>query len=122
MDKVQKPCFNFNNGSCHFGQYCKFLHNEVHGNATVSLPRGHDIASSSALTSTDIATLQSLLAKLNTHGINNNIASVNNQPLPNFTGSHNHVACHTQHSYGPPGFISPSQAQSYSMAQQHLAG
>ncbi|GKC31036.1 hybrid signal transduction histidine kinase M [Tanacetum coccineum] len=30
-EKVNKPYFNFNKGSCRFGEYCKFLHNGVHG-------------------------------------------------------------------------------------------
>ncbi|GJV43833.1 ribonuclease H-like domain-containing protein [Tanacetum coccineum] len=34
--KVHKPCFNFNKGVCRFGEYCKLLHNGVHGSPSRS--------------------------------------------------------------------------------------
>nr|GEY74033.1 hybrid signal transduction histidine kinase M [Tanacetum cinerariifolium] len=51
-EKVNKPFFNFNKGSCRFGEYCKFLHNGVHDDMT------HD----------DMRTLQNNLAKLGFDG------------------------------------------------------
>ncbi|GJY78838.1 hybrid signal transduction histidine kinase M [Tanacetum coccineum] len=35
LEKVNKPCFNFNKGFCHFCEHCKLLHNGVHGNPSL---------------------------------------------------------------------------------------
>ncbi|GJY87864.1 hybrid signal transduction histidine kinase M [Tanacetum coccineum] len=58
MDKVYKPCFNFNKGSCRFGEYCKFLHNKVHGNSSTSVKTPTNVKND------DMGTLQTLMAKL----------------------------------------------------------
>nr|GEZ54837.1 hybrid signal transduction histidine kinase M [Tanacetum cinerariifolium] len=40
MEKVNKPCFNFNKVSCRLGEYCKFLHNEVYDNSSLLSSHG----------------------------------------------------------------------------------
>ncbi|GJX62935.1 ribonuclease H-like domain-containing protein [Tanacetum coccineum] len=79
-ENVHKSCFNFNKGSCRFGEYCKFLHNGVHGNSSLLSSHGSTatatVPSSSNLTHNEIITLQGLLAKLGTNGnttVQNNI-------------------------------------------------
>lgn len=65
-DKVNKPCFNFNKGFSRFVVSCKFLHNGVHGFVSNNSHRGQKstVASKTNLSSNEIVSLQSLLAKL----------------------------------------------------------
>ncbi|GKB22141.1 ribonuclease H-like domain-containing protein, partial [Tanacetum coccineum] len=67
-DKVNKPCFLFNKGMCRFGEACKYLHNGVHGKASLSSPRNMvSSGMSSNASQSDIQALQLLLSKF---GIN----------------------------------------------------
>ncbi|GJT18992.1 ribonuclease H-like domain-containing protein, partial [Tanacetum coccineum] len=95
-EKVNKPCFNFNKDSCRFGEYCKFLHNGVHGNPPSLSSRGSSstINSTSNLTQNEITTLQGLLAKM---GTIRNSTGLGNTPVPNNTGLSNPVAYNTNH-------------------------
>ncbi|GJW62016.1 ribonuclease H-like domain-containing protein [Tanacetum coccineum] len=56
--KVHKPCFNFNKGVCRFGEYCKFLHNGVHGSPSRSTK------TSTEPHNDDMQTLKNLMDKL----------------------------------------------------------
>nr|GEV53587.1 ribonuclease H-like domain-containing protein [Tanacetum cinerariifolium] len=78
--KVHRQCFNSKKGSCCFGAYCKFFHNRVHGNPSMSASHasGSIDTSSSSLTQHDIMTLQGIMAKLRCTG-STNIA----QPMAN---------------------------------------
>ncbi|GJS54823.1 ribonuclease H-like domain-containing protein [Tanacetum coccineum] len=77
MEKVKKPCFNFNKGSCRFGWSYKFLHNGMHG-VTSRTSSMHDITSST-LSPNDMQTLQHLLSKLGCHG---NTSNAPTDPAP----------------------------------------
>ncbi|GKC78628.1 ribonuclease H-like domain-containing protein, partial [Tanacetum coccineum] len=57
-EKVHKPGFNFNKGACRYGEYCKFLHNRVHGSSS----RG--TKTSTEIPNDDMQTLKKLMAKL----------------------------------------------------------
>nr|GEU64964.1 hybrid signal transduction histidine kinase M [Tanacetum cinerariifolium] len=122
MKKVNKPCFNFNKDSCRFGEYCKFLHNGVHGNPSLwsnNAPRSQH-TSSSNLTQTSIATLQTLLAKTGCNENSNNASPNSNSSMPNNIVNSFPLALHTSivrsglsydTSLGPPGFVNTSVAQ-----------
>nr|GEW82834.1 putative reverse transcriptase domain-containing protein [Tanacetum cinerariifolium] len=118
-EKVNKPCFNFNKGSCRFGDRCKFLHNGVHGNPSLrssSVPRS-TVASSSNLSYTDMQTLQSILAKLKINGSmvkrqNNNNSGVPNStsPMALYASPHGSGPMYSTFN-SPPGFNPLPQAQ-----------
>lgn len=84
LDKVNKPCFLFAKGHCRFGEVCRYLHNGVHGKSTL-LPRSSSSTSPfSGFTSTDMATLQLMLAKLGlntSHGNLPIVSPVTSQPV-----------------------------------------
>ncbi|GJR59873.1 ribonuclease H-like domain-containing protein [Tanacetum coccineum] len=82
-EKVHKPCFNFNKGSCRFGEYCKFLHNGVHvSRYKTSSHMSHDDMMSL------IKSQQALLAKFGVENTSVN-ASTNSIPyVANHTGTH----------------------------------
>ncbi|GKD84898.1 ribonuclease H-like domain-containing protein, partial [Tanacetum coccineum] len=96
-EKVNKPCFNFNKGSCRFGEYCKFFHNGVHSNSSLLSSRGssYNVTSSSNLTQTDLMTLQGLLAKLGCNGSNNNAQPIANQFVSHPIGNNTPMALYS---------------------------
>nr|GEY37567.1 ribonuclease H-like domain-containing protein [Tanacetum cinerariifolium] len=120
IEMVNKPSFNFNKGSCRFGDHCKFLHNGVHGNPSLwssSVPRS-TVASSSNLSNTDMQTLQSILAKLKINGSmvkgqNNNNSGVSNStsPMALYASPHGSGPMYSTFN-SPPDFNPVPQAQS----------
>lgn len=113
MEKVNKPCFNFNKGACHFGSSCKFLHNGVHGLA--SRTSSLNPITCSLLTNVDVQTLQNLMDKL---GLNGNKTMAPNVGYTNVSNPRP-VVLHTTStvannspgyyfSHGPPGFTDPT--------------
>nr|GEW53545.1 ribonuclease H-like domain-containing protein [Tanacetum cinerariifolium] len=94
--KVNRPCLNFNKGSCHFSEHCKFLHNGVHGNPSLwsnSAPRSNGLSSNN-LTQMDMVTLQTLLAKPNGDEVLNIASHANNLSVPNSTVNNSPMALH----------------------------
>ncbi|GKB81398.1 hybrid signal transduction histidine kinase M [Tanacetum coccineum] len=114
VEKVNKPCFNFNKGSCRYGSSCKFLHNGMHG-LTSRKSSMHDITSST-LSPNDMQTLQHLLSKLGCHGNTSNVPTVGQTNMATNVTSPSPIALQTSHqvpspgyvfTHGPPGFFGP---------------
>ncbi|GJW16991.1 hybrid signal transduction histidine kinase M [Tanacetum coccineum] len=105
--KVNKPCFNFNKGSCRFGDHCKFLHNGVHGNPSLwsnSVSRSTVIAPPT-LTQTDMVALTTLLAKLGINGSTTCTQSTSNVTVPTSHGITFPLALHTARNESSPSYV-----------------
>ncbi|GJY05452.1 ribonuclease H-like domain-containing protein [Tanacetum coccineum] len=117
-EKLHKPCFNFNKGSCWFGEHYKFLHNGVQGNTSLwsnSTPHSN-VSSSPNFSTNDILTLQSLLAKLVVTGHISNGQSIitsgvqhSTSPMALHTTPTRSSPCYATFN-SPPGFTFSSQA------------
>ena len=106
-EKVNKPCFNFLEGSCRFGFYCRFLHDGIHNNPS-QRPSTITAPTSNNLSSHDLANLNSLLAKLGIKCNMNGEATSVSQVTPSVSlssGGNQPVACVVN----PTGFGTQAQ-------------
>ncbi|GJW81845.1 hypothetical protein Tco_0145820 [Tanacetum coccineum] len=108
MEKVHKPWFNFNKGSCRFGSYCKFLNNGVHGSSLSGT------TTSTNVTQEDMRNLQSLLAKF---GCGTNYLSISNSTGLPSQNNNNPVALQTSMNPVFASVTSPSGFNTHATAQ-----